>query len=269
MVTWMAHRPAITEIEDSDEEGIINRPVAQQVGNSQGSRNYQRIPLFAPPEGHNEEESDDSTLSEEEMNDEYQQPQGTSAGPSRGYTLAHILNDVAASSSISAQTRTRQSNAVSGLSSNHDPQRDEELRAVLGLGSYKPVDPFNVEMADDTLDEASAHSQSSPNALAANERPKISEYQCPICFSPPSHACLTQCGHVMCANCLFSSVRAARERHVRLYGRGAGPDGEGKVSRCPVCRAIMKGWDGKGAGVIGLKLEMKGKEANSDIVMPF
>ena len=143
------------------------------------------------------------------------------------------------------------------------------MRSILGL---PPFDPPPIEMLEnglsmeDTFDHGGQASDA-PNASA--DKPRISEYQCPICFSPPSHACLTACGHAMCAQCLFSSVRAARERHVRLYGRGPGPDGEGKVSRCPVCRAIMKGWDGKGGGVIGLRMEMKGTNERTQIVMPF
>lgn len=218
--------------------------------------------MFAPPEGHVGEDAD-KTLSSEEEDDT---SQGPATGPSRRGDLAHILNDIVAGPSSSIQVQAGPSKERKPFDPVRDLHRDDELRATLGLPPY--VDP-STEMVDDTLDEASITSRATPSAAVPDGRPLISEYQCPICFSPPSHACLTQCGHVMCATCLFSSVRAARERHVRLYGRGVGPDGEGKVSRCPVCRAVMKGWDGKGNGVIGLKLEMKRKNERTDVLMPF
>jgi hypothetical protein len=146
------------------------------------------------------------------------------------------------------------------------------MRALLELPPFDLSDPSNTLMSDENIPmedmlDLDGTSLDAPKTVPIN--PRISEYQCPICFSPPTFSCLTPCGHVLCANCLFSSVKAARERHVRMYGRGAGPDGEGKVSRCPVCRAVIKGWDGKGGGVIGLKMEMKGTNERTEISMPF
>lgn len=46
-------------------------------------------------------------------------------------------------------------------------------------------------------------------------RPKVeplSPYNCPICFSPPTHATLTPCGHVCCGDCLFAAVKSSIER---------------------------------------------------------
>lgn len=29
---------------------------------------------------------------------------------------------------------------------------------------------------------------------------------------------------------------------------------EPNLARCPVCRAVIEGWDGKGGGVVGIKV---------------
>ncbi|KAL6301526.1 hypothetical protein BKA93DRAFT_738545 [Sparassis latifolia] len=76
----------------------------------------------------------------------------------------------------------------------------------------------------------------------------LSEYTCPICFSPPTYATLTPCGHVCCGECLFAAVKTTMQR--ATY---SGVLGERTTARCPVCRAAIPGWDGKGGGVIGLK----------------
>lgn len=75
------------------------------------------------------------------------------------------------------------------------------------------------------------------------DAPLLSTYTCPICFSPPTNATLTPCGHVCCGSCLFTAVKSALRR-------ATGDD----VARCPVCRAQILNWDGKGGGVVGLKI---------------
>ena len=55
--------------------------------------------------------------------------------------------------------------------------------------------------------------------------------------------------------CLFSAIKAARQRHAGLYGReGLAPDGTSNEAICPVCRVPIPGWDGRGGGVIGLSI---------------
>ncbi|THH07368.1 hypothetical protein EW145_g3418 [Phellinidium pouzarii] len=76
----------------------------------------------------------------------------------------------------------------------------------------------------------------------------LSAYSCPICFSPPLNPTLTPCGHVCCGECLFTAVRAALSRIQTMMMMREAP-----VPRCPVCRAILKDWDGRGGGVIALK----------------
>ncbi|KAJ3793302.1 hypothetical protein GGU11DRAFT_800321, partial [Lentinula aff. detonsa] len=65
----------------------------------------------------------------------------------------------------------------------------------------------------------------------------LSTYNCHICFSPPTNATMTPCGHVACGPCLFTAVKMA-------------------LRRCPVCRAPIPGWDGKGGVVVGLVVQV-------------
>ncbi|EKM77934.1 hypothetical protein AGABI1DRAFT_129725 [Agaricus bisporus var. burnettii JB137-S8] len=95
--------------------------------------------------------------------------------------------------------------------------------------------------------QTQTQSQSQPQ----NQEEPLSEYTCPICFFPPSNATLTPCGHVCCGSCLFTAVKTTLQRGVSMgMMMGAGEN----VARCPVCRAAIPGWDGKGGGVIGIKV---------------
>ncbi|KAJ7074757.1 hypothetical protein C8F01DRAFT_34604 [Mycena amicta] len=74
----------------------------------------------------------------------------------------------------------------------------------------------------------------------------LSAYTCPICFCAPTNATLTPCGHVCCGSCLFTAIKTMMQRGTMMM--------PGFVeARCPVCRAEIPGWDGKGGGVIGLQ----------------
>ncbi|KAF8198271.1 hypothetical protein K438DRAFT_703602 [Mycena galopus ATCC 62051] len=87
---------------------------------------------------------------------------------------------------------------------------------------------------------------SPPPPPSRDELEPLSAYACPICFFPPTNATLTPCGHVCCGACLFTAVKT-------MIQRGA-MQPEACVPRCPVCRAQIPGWDGRGGGVIGLKV---------------
>ncbi|KIY42988.1 hypothetical protein FISHEDRAFT_63022 [Fistulina hepatica ATCC 64428] len=78
------------------------------------------------------------------------------------------------------------------------------------------------------------------------ELPSLSEYQCPICFFPPTNATLTPCGHVCCGSCLFTAVKTTMRRNANVM--------QPVQTQCPVCRAVIPGWNGRGGGVIGLKV---------------
>ncbi|CUA71883.1 hypothetical protein RSOLAG22IIIB_04830 [Rhizoctonia solani] len=55
----------------------------------------------------------------------------------------------------------------------------------------------------------------------SNDGPLLSEYMCPICFSPPTGAIVTLCGHIMCGGCLYGAITARGAPIQKL---------------CPVCR---------------------------------
>ncbi|EGN99337.1 hypothetical protein SERLA73DRAFT_182287 [Serpula lacrymans var. lacrymans S7.3] len=99
-------------------------------------------------------------------------------------------------------------------------------------------------------------STSSTNAFPSTSAPisapqvePLSAYTCPICFSPPTYATLTPCGHICCGPCLFTAVKSTMQRSVNLAM-------ERPVPRCPICRAEIPNWDGHGGGVVGLKMQV-------------
>ncbi|KAB5589435.1 hypothetical protein CTheo_7129 [Ceratobasidium theobromae] len=51
--------------------------------------------------------------------------------------------------------------------------------------------------------------------------PLLSEYMCPICFSPPKSALITPCGHILCGPCLHGAISARPPA---------------SQPQCPVCR---------------------------------
>lgn len=93
----------------------------------------------------------------------------------------------------------------------------------------------------------------SPNPPPAPAEP-LSEYTCPICFFPPTNATLTPCGHVCCGSCLFTAIKTTLHRGASM---GIAINTGENVPRCPVCRAVIRCWDGRGGGVIGLKVRIQ------------
>lgn len=46
------------------------------------------------------------------------------------------------------------------------------------------------------------------------ETEPLSAYACPICFSAPTNATLTPCGHICCGPCLFTAIKSTLRRNV-------------------------------------------------------
>ncbi|KAJ7226983.1 hypothetical protein GGX14DRAFT_348099 [Mycena pura] len=90
-----------------------------------------------------------------------------------------------------------------------------------------------------------AESPPPPANLPHTDAEPLSSYSCPICFFPPTNATLTPCGHVCCGSCLFTAVKTMTQRGAAVLGASE--------ARCPVCRAEIPDWDGRGGGVIGLR----------------
>ena len=134
---------------------------------------------------------------------------------------------------------------------------DDELRVMLGLPTANPPSPPAPESslaAAGTSDTNGQTSEEGAIGLSSTKEQSIQEYTCPICFCPPTRACLTPCGHVMCATCLFSAVKAAKQSQIRAH---AARTAESRKANCPVCRAEITGWDGRGGGVFGLSIALK------------
>ncbi|KAG1774515.1 hypothetical protein EV702DRAFT_1124540 [Suillus placidus] len=108
---------------------------------------------------------------------------------------------------------------------------------MMGVFTPKPATSQNPHVPP--LNVASS-SSSAPEPLSA--------YTCPICFSPPTNATLTPCGHICCGACLFAAAKSTVKRNMAIAMDRA------PVPRCPICRAEIHGWDGRGGGVIGLKV---------------
>ncbi|CAE6412224.1 unnamed protein product [Rhizoctonia solani] len=57
-----------------------------------------------------------------------------------------------------------------------------------------------------------------------DQGPLLSEYLCPICYSPPRSAIITLCGHILCGSCLHGAT-TTRQTAARPL--------------CPVCRTPL------------------------------
>ncbi|WVQ62833.1 uncharacterized protein L199_000982 [Kwoniella botswanensis] len=74
-------------------------------------------------------------------------------------------------------------------------------------------------------------------------------YTCPVCFCPPSQAVMTPCGHILCAQCLHSSLLAAIGRNPNPYpdpmlNRPAGRGRNHHSNRNPQRTVSMHGMNG-------------------------
>ncbi|KAL4074726.1 hypothetical protein V8B97DRAFT_1602878 [Scleroderma yunnanense] len=122
------------------------------------------------------------------------------------------------------------------------PGSNDEIIVI----SHKPRRD-SIGSAIEVLDEPPVPSTS--NVTSSPFEP-LATYTCPICLSPPTNATLTPCGHICCGPCLFTAVKATMQRSmVVAMDRAPAP-------RCPVCRAEIPGWDGRGGGVVGLKIQV-------------
>ncbi|KAN0093296.1 hypothetical protein V8E55_004080 [Tylopilus felleus] len=134
------------------------------------------------------------------------------------------------------------------------PPSDQPVAILSNLST-----PINLSDSDDPVivspkaDQVFSGAPSSSKAIATSTKPTpepLSTYTCPICFSPPTNATLTPCGHVCCGQCLFTAVKSTIRRNMVVAMDRAPP------ARCPVCRAEIPGWDGRGGGVVGLKMQV-------------
>lgn len=101
--------------------------------------------------------------------------------------------------------------------------------------SLRPIiidDPIPLDMTlASTPKPAASHSLpvSPVNATSSSSSvpEPLSAYTCPICFSPPTNATLTPCGHICCGACLFAAVKSTMKRNMIIA-----------MDRAPVPRSI-------------------------------
>jgi hypothetical protein len=191
----------------------------------------------------------------------------TPASPVTSASLQKIINDVNVEPNVTGRRSTtmpttttalaspppRLSTTTSSIKRKRDSSPDIEIVEISSL-------PPPAKKKDKGKGKARAFSISpspsqppieSTTTQPQNQEESLSEYTCPICFFPPSNATLTPCGHVCCGSCLFTAVKTTLQRGVSMGMMiGVGEN----VARCPVCRAAIPGWDGKGGGVIGIKV---------------
>lgn len=101
--------------------------------------------------------------------------------------------------------------------------------------SLRPIvidDPIPLEMTGTfTPEPASQDPHAFPlNATSSSSSAPelLSAYTCPICFSPPTNATLTPCGHICCGACLFAAVKSTVKRNMVIA-----------MDRAPVPRSIF------------------------------
>ena len=114
-------------------------------------------------------------------------------------------------------------------------QRNVQRPSRAGPSSSAPVEIIDLTMSDSDVETIhlpgeNTHVQftSSPSGSGASlartvTLTPISEYLCPICYTPPTNATATPCGHVCCGECLFTAVRSELQRasnvaNLRLRG---------------------------------------------------
>jgi len=200
---------------------------------------------------------------------------GTSSGPWRPWddrpaTTQHVPSTSAPPTSINSTTTPSlyipPDHKIAPPNSSEQPKKSNVLELLNSMNERCLALPSKGNGKGGAQEEEADEEEEDPTSL--------STFTCPVCFSPPENATLTPCGHVMCTfslfslstahtersgnvggKCLFSAIKAARQRHAGLYGReGLAPDGTKNEAICPVCRVPIPGWDGKGGGVIGLSM---------------
>ncbi|KAK0470345.1 uncharacterized protein EV420DRAFT_1256683 [Desarmillaria tabescens] len=138
-------------------------------------------------------------------------------------------------------------------SSNRSPRKRRRKETVKAEEPETGPSSFTGPLVSPDVDQGPlAEPSELPSETTAEERHEaelepLSSYNCPICFTPPTNATLTPCGHICCGSCLFTAVKVAKRRAGLMMGGGE------LLAKCPVCRATIPGWDGRGGGVIGLK----------------
>ncbi|EEB92353.1 hypothetical protein MPER_09153, partial [Moniliophthora perniciosa FA553] len=152
---------------------------------------------FILPEPHypvlyqQEQTSSDQEADEEDIvSTQLVQPQiGTRLPEGQASNLSHILNDDDVTVNTSA--------------------------AAVGLPS-----PLVISTSPSSSSSKGKQKAEEMREPTAEPEATLADYTCPICFSPPTNATLTPCGHICCGSCLFAAIKAALKRgQIAAMGR--------------------------------------------------
>ena len=77
--------------------------------------------------------------------------------------------------------------------------------------------PIELSDSDDLSPKTAPSRVPASSAAPSVSTPEpLSAYTCPICFSPPTNATLTPCGHICCGACLFTAVKSTIRRNMAI-----------------------------------------------------
>ncbi|RPD66200.1 hypothetical protein L227DRAFT_135866 [Lentinus tigrinus ALCF2SS1-6] len=90
----------------------------------------------------------------------------------------------------------------------------------------EPSDDEDSPLASSSSGEGPRRQTKLPEAVPIQEGEPLAAYNCPICFSAPTNATITPCGHILCGECLFTAVKTSIQRAAYTL-----PHGEHMIAR--------------------------------------
>ena len=127
-----------------------------------------------------------------------------------------------------------QSTAHEDASFSEDTDTPVASQSAICPGATSPPTPPSPRREDGASETSStskgkgkARETRPPESVPIHEVEPLAAYTCPVCFSPPTYATITPCGHVLCGECLFTAVKTTIQR-----GAYTLPPGERMTARC-------------------------------------
>lgn len=142
--------------------------------------------------------------------------------PSFQETTGAISDDVFVVSPVSSQRGTPSVPEIAHVTSDDVVVISPALPFRRTPSSLRPIvidDPIPLDMVLASTPKAASHSLpvfpvNDATSSSSSAPEPLSAYTCPICFSPPTNATLTPCGHICCGACLFAAVKSAVKRNM-------------------------------------------------------
>ncbi|WWD08781.1 hypothetical protein V865_006894 [Kwoniella europaea PYCC6329] len=132
-------------------------------------------------------------------------------------------------------------------------QRDSSIQLIESSPQKKRRRRSDSDVIDDLINLTSSNQSKDDRG---GEEEEVNEddslaggFTCPVCFCPPSQAVMTPCGHILCSQCLHSSLLAAIGRNPNPYpdpmlNRPAGRGKNHRINRNPQRTVSMHGMNG-------------------------